>query len=67
MGASGPNKKATLMTHLLKKRRPEKQLRKKGKRQPAKEKHHGTRKNVYSKLRGVVAEGRGDVNVDADE
>ncbi len=25
------------------------------------------RKNAYSKLRGVVAERRGDVNVDVDE
>jgi hypothetical protein len=58
------------MTHLLKKRRAEKQLFawiKKGKRQPAKEKAPWIKKDVYSKLRGIVAEGRGEVDVDVDE
>ncbi len=58
------------MTHLLKKRRAEKQLFawiKKSKRQPTKEKHHRWKKDAYSKLRDVVTEGRGDVDVDVDE
>jgi hypothetical protein len=38
------------------------------KRQPAREKAPRIkRNNAYSKLRGVVAEGRGDVNGDVDE
>jgi hypothetical protein len=40
----------------------------KSQRQPAREKvSRIKRKNIYSKLRGVVAEGRGDVDVDVDE
>jgi hypothetical protein len=43
-------------------------LTKKGKRQPTKEKAPRIkRKNSYSKLRGAVAEGRGDVGIDVDE
>jgi hypothetical protein len=43
-------------------------LTKKGKRQLTREKAPQIiRKNAYSKLRGVVAEGRGNVCVDVDE
>jgi hypothetical protein len=53
-----------------KERRAEKQLfaeAQKDKRQPAKEKHHGYKKDTYSKLRVVVAERRDEANVDVDE
>jgi hypothetical protein len=43
-------------------------LTEKGQKQPAREKAPRTkRKNPYSKLWGVVAEGRGDVDGDVDE
>jgi hypothetical protein len=34
---------------------------------PPKKSTTDERKNAYSKLQGVVAEGRGDVDVDVDE
>jgi hypothetical protein len=42
-------------------------LNQKGQRQPAKEKAPWIKKDAYSKLRGVVAEGRDEVIVDVDE
>jgi hypothetical protein len=70
-GASEPNKRASLTKYLLKKRGDAKQLfaRLKKRQKVARQRKAPRikRKNAYSKLWGVVAEGRGDGDVDVDE
>ncbi len=66
--ASGPNKRATLTKYYLRKGELKSSSlleykRKKGS-PPERKAPQIKRKNAYSQLRGVVAEGRGDVDVD---
>ncbi len=70
-GASEPNKRTTLMKYLLRTGEMKSTLcltEKRVKGQKAREKAQRIRiKNAYSKPWGVVAEGKGDGDVDVDE